>query len=393
MTIEYFIDFYHKYSFEIISLILFMLSIIPAIFFIKKIISTIIKGYVSKWCGEYEIILQKYSIYTYLLHTLLSLYFTFWNNIINSFANPYLLSTPHLINALKNNVIGIYTGISFTLLTLAGIDSAFDIYQKKKAVPLVRRAPLSLCVQVLKMIIISIAAIIIIAHILNISPRAFFTSLGAAAALLTFLFKDSVVGLVASLQIISYDIIRIGDYIRIAQLNIEGTVEKITIAITKIRNTDQSISTIPTSSLLTTNVVNYRGIKEVAAQKIQRAIYLDMNSVVFVPNVFLDDLQSSPYLMKKAIEKITIKEEKNSVTNLKIFRLYITEYLKNNSTIYQQGFTFLVRQLAPTTSGLPLELYVFTNEMDLNMYENIQADIFDHLLAVLPQFKLKTFQK
>ncbi|WP_375327550.1 mechanosensitive ion channel family protein [Candidatus Tisiphia endosymbiont of Nemotelus uliginosus] len=390
---EYFIDFYHKYSFEIISLILFMLSIIPAIFFIKKIISTIIKGYVSKWCGEYEIILQKYSIYTYLLHTLLSLYFTFWNNIINSFANPYLLSTPHLINALKNNVIGIYTGISFTLLTLAGIDSAFDIYQKKKAVPLVRRAPLSLCVQVLKMIIISIAAIIIIAHILNISPRAFFTSLGAAAALLTFLFKDSVVGLVASLQIISYDIIRIGDYIRIAQLNIEGTVEKITIAITKIRNTDQSISTIPTSSLLTTNVVNYRGIKEVAAQKIQRAIYLDMNSVVFVPNVFLDDLQSSPYLMKKAIEKITIKEEKNSVTNLKIFRLYITEYLKNNSTIYQQGFTFLVRQLAPTTSGLPLELYVFTNEMDLNMYENIQADIFDHLLAVLPQFKLKTFQK
>lgn len=393
MTREYFIDFYNKYSFEIILLVLFMLSIIPAIFFIKKIISTIIKGYVSKWCGEYEIILQKYSIYTYLLHTLLSLYFTFWNHIIDSLANPYLLSTPHLVNGLKNNIIGIYAGLSFTLLTLAGIDTVFDIYQKKKAVPLVRRAPLSLCVQVLKIIIISIAAIIIIARILNISPSAFFTSLGAAAALLTFLFKDSVVGLIASLQIISYDIIRIGDYIRIAQLNIEGTVEKITIAITKIRNTDQSISTIPTSSLLTTNVVNYRGIKEAAAQKIQRAIYLDMNSILFVSNAFLDDLQSSPYLMKKAIEKITIKEEKNSITNLKIFRLYITEYLKNNSTIYQQGFTFLVRQLAPTTSGLPLELYVFTNEMNLNMYENIQADIFDHLLAVLPQFKLKTFQK
>ncbi|WP_341764128.1 mechanosensitive ion channel domain-containing protein [Candidatus Tisiphia endosymbiont of Beris chalybata] len=393
MTIEYFINFYNKYNFEILFIVLLMLSIIPAVFFIKKAIFTIIKGYISKWCGEYEIIVQKYNVYTYLLHTLLSLYFIFWSNIIDSFAHPYVSSTPHLISGLKNNIIGIYTGISFTLLTLAGIDTTFDIYQKKKAVPLVRRAPLSLCVQVLKMIIIGIASILIIAHILNISPRAFFASLGAAAALLTFLFKDSVVGLVASLQIISYDIIRIGDYIRIAQLNIEGTVEKITIAITKIRNTDQSISTIPTSSLLTTNVVNSRGMKEVAAQKIQRAIYLDMNSIVFVPATFLEELKSAPYLMKKAIEQVNIQDEKNSVTNIKIFRLYITEYLKSHSAIYQQGFTFLVRQLAPTTSGLPLELYVFTTEMDLNMYENIQADIFDHLLAVLPQFQLKTFQK
>ncbi len=384
MIMEYFLNFYNKYNSEILLMSVMVLSLIPAIFFIKKVIFSIIRRYLNRY-EECEKILQKYSIYTYLLHSLLSLYLTFWSNVLDSYYSPYW------IKIIKNNMIGIYTGVSFTMLILAVIDGSFEMYQRKITIPAVRRAPLSLCIQVIKIIIIAIAAIIVISHILNISPKAFFTSLGAAAALLTFLFKDTVVGLIASFQIVFYDIIRIGDYVKITQLNIEGTVEKITIAIIKIRNADQTISTIPTGSLLTQNVVNSRGIKEVSAQKIQRAIYIDMNSIIFTTSL-LQELKKSPHLVQKAIDNIDIKGQ-DKITNIKIFRLYVTEYLKNNSTIYTQGFTFLVRQLAPTINGLPLELYVFTKEMNLDIYENLQSDIFDHVLAVLPEFQLKIFQK
>jgi miniconductance mechanosensitive channel len=238
-----------------------------------------------------------------------------------------------------------------------------------------------------------VATVTITSKLLNISLGTFLTSLGAAAALLTFLFKDTVLGMLASLQLISQDIIRIGDTISVSQFNIDGKVENITINMVKIRNSDKSISTIPTSSLLSTNVVNWRGVEESVAKKIQRSIYIDINSIIFIPNSFLDILKKSPYLSKDLINKIIIGEnDDDNLTNIKLFRLYATEYLKSNPAIYKQDFTFLVRQLASGPEGLPIELYVFTDKILDREYEEVQAEIFDHLFAVLTEFKLRIYQ-
>ncbi|MCC8371707.1 MAG: mechanosensitive ion channel family protein [Rickettsia endosymbiont of Pseudomimeciton antennatum] len=385
MTVQYLLDLYHKCNQEILMLIIMVVSIIPLIIFIKTIIFSMIKSYIDKWHPDYEKIFEKYSIYTYLLHTLLSLYFIFCDNILHAFPISYW------IISIKNIVLILYTGSFVTMMILALTDASADIYRNRLTISI--QSYLSLYTQILKIFIISIATIIIISSILNISLSAFFTSLGAAAALLTFLFKDTAVALLASLQLISQDIIRIGDFVSISQYNVEGTVEEITITLVKIRNNDQTISTIPTSSLLTTNVVNWRGITDAMAKKIQGAICIDINSIVSVSTIaFIQELKKSPYLAKEVMDKVGLEQLDDYVTNIKIFRLYIKEYLRNHPMIYQQDFTFLVRQLAPTPNGLPIELYVFTHETRKGVFEDIQSDIFDHLLAVLPELKLKIFQ-
>ncbi|WP_341747261.1 mechanosensitive ion channel family protein [Candidatus Tisiphia endosymbiont of Dascillus cervinus] len=385
MTVQYLLALYHKYDQEILMLIIMIASIIPLIIFIKKIIFSMIKKYIDQWHHDYEKIFKKYSIYTYLLHTLLALYIIFWCNILQP---PPTLSW---IISIKNIAIILYTGGFVTMLILSLIDAFADIYRNRLTISI--QSYLSLYTQILKIFIISIATIIIISSIPNVSLSAFFTSLGAAAALLTFLFKDTVVALISSLQLISQDIIRIGDFVSISQYNVEGTVEKITITSVKIRNSDQTISTIPTSSLLTTNVVNSRGISDSMARKIQGPICIDINTIVLLSTVsFIQELKKSSYLTKEAMDKVSLEQLGDYVTNIKIFRLYVKEYLRNHPMIYQQDFTFLVRQLPATPNGLPIELYVFTHEIRKGIYEDIQSDIFDHLFAVLPEFKLKIFQ-
>ncbi|WP_341756843.1 MULTISPECIES: mechanosensitive ion channel family protein [unclassified Candidatus Tisiphia] len=385
MTVQHLLALYHKYDQEILMLIIMIASIIPFIIFIKKIINGMIKKYIDQWHHDYEKTFKKYSIYTHLLHTLLALYIIFWGNILQPFP------TLSWIISIKNIAIILYTGGFVTMLILSLIDAFADIYRNRLTISI--QSYLSLYTQILKIFIISIATIIIISSILNVSLSAFFTSLGAAAALLTFLFKDTVVALLASLQLISQDVIRIGDFVSISQYNVEGTVEKITITSVKIKNADQTISTIPTSSLLTTNVVNSRGITDSMAKKIQGPICIDINTILLVSTVsFIQELKKSPYLTKEAMDKVSLEQLGDYVTNIKIFRLYVKEYLRNHPMIYQQDFTFLVRQLPATPNGLPIELYVFTHEIRKGIYEDIQSDIFDHLFAVLPEFKLKIFQ-
>lgn len=389
MTAQYLLDLYHKGNQEILLLIIMLILVGPIAIFIKKLLFPSIKHYISKLHhGDqfYEKIFTKHKIYEYLLHALLSMYFIFWGNILPLSSKSYLLIT------IKNIFLTTYTGISFTLLILVMIDAFADIYRKSIETA-TRLTYITVSIQILKIFIIAIAAIIIISNILNISLGAFFTSLGAATALLTFLFKDTVTSLLASLQLISQDIIRIGDFVTMPQSNVEGTIEKITITVVKIKNPDQTISTIPTINMLNTLLINSCGIKDSKAMRIQRSIYIDMNSIIFIEPSFIEELGKSPYLARNLLSKITAEDFNDKITNIKIFRLYVKEYLKNNPAIYQRGFTFLVRELQPTPTGLPLELYVFTDKIKLEIYEELQADIFDHLLAILPIFELKIFQK
>lgn len=382
---QHLLNIYNIYNTEILFIIIMIISIFPLIVIVKKIIFSMIKAYINKKYGNYDQIINKHHVYSYLLHALLSLYFIFCSNILNSFSNP------DFIILGKNIFIIFYATVSFSLLVLSIINTFYEVCERKTSD--IMLAPLSLGIQILKILVICIAVIIVISGVLNISPTAFFTSLGAAAAVLTFVFKDSVTGVLSSVQIISQDMVRIGDHITIPSLNVDGIVEKINITVIKIRNPDQTITTIPTGSILTTNVINMRGIKEKIAKKIQRSIYIDIETINFVPSSFLQELKKSQHIASIALNEVKIGDNDNTLTNIKIFRSYAAEYLKNNSTIYKHGFTFVVRQLAPTTTGLPIELFVFTNEINMPIYEDVQAEIFDHLLAILPKFKLKIFQE
>lgn len=382
---QYLMDLYHTSSTEIVMLFIMLVSIIPLVFVIKKLIFLPIKNYLTRHhYEEYEKILKKYPVFRYLLHTLLGIYFIFWGNVFH----PTSFKA-HILIGIKDTIVILYVSISLTMLILTFIDAGADLYQNRiKA--LAKNAPLSLYFQILKIIVMVISAVVTISYLLNISLSTFLTSLGAAAALLTFVFKDTMLGLLASLQLTSQGIISIGDWVRIGE--IEGTVEKITISIVTIRNFDQSISTVPTYSIVNSNVTNYKGVNEAGARRVKREFRINMATINFCDPTILKDLKKSPYLSKDIIDKIILDDNEKDLTNIKVFKLYVQEYIKSNPAVYTEGFTFLVRQLEPTVNGLPIEVYIFVKELDLVGYEKVQADIFEHIISVLPEFKLKIFQ-
>lgn len=382
---QYLMDLYHTSSTELVLLFVMLVSLIPVIFLIKRLIFIPVKNYLTRHhYDDYERILKKYPIFRYLLHTLLALYFIGWGNVFH----PTSFKA-HVLLGIKDTIVILYTSISVTMLLLTLIDAFADLYNDRiKAVT--KNAPLSLYFQILKIIVIVIAVMVTISYILNISLSTFLTSLGAAAALLTFVFKNTVLGVLTSLQLTTQEIINIGDWVRIGK--IEGTVEKITISVVTIRNFDQSISTVPTYSILNSNVTNYRGISESGARRVKRVFNINMATINFCDATILKELKKSPYISKDVIDKITLDKEEKDLTNIKLFKLYIQEYLKNNPAVYTEGFTFLVRQLEPTINGLPIEIYIFVKEVNLVGYENIQDNISEHLISILPEFKLKIFQ-
>lgn len=382
---QYFMDLYRTSSTEIIMLFVMLVSIIPLVFLIKKLIFIPVKNYLTRHHYEdYERVLKKYPIFRYLLHSLLGIYFISWGNIFH----PTSFKA-HILLGIKDTIVILYVSLSFTMLLLTFIDAGADLYNNRIKT-FAKKAPLNLYFQILKIFVMIISAMITISYLLNISLGTFLTSLGAATALLTFIFKDTMLGLIASLQLTSQDIINIGDWVRIGE--VEGTVEKITLSVVTIRNFDQSISTIPTYSVLSSNVINYKGVDEAGARRVKREFNINMATINFCDYTILTNLKKSPYLSKDIINKITLDKDEKDLTNITIFKLYIQEYLKNNPAVYTEGFTFLVRPLQPTVNGLPMEIYIFVKETSLIGYEKVQADIFEHIISVLPEFKLKIFQ-
>ncbi|WP_347939222.1 mechanosensitive ion channel domain-containing protein [Rickettsia oklahomensis] len=383
---QYLIDLYYTSNMELVLLFIMLVSLIPVIFLIKRLIFVPVNNYLTRnYYDDYERTLKKYPIFRYLLHTLLAFYFVCWKNIFHTTSFK-----AHVLLRIKDTIVILYTSISMTMLLLTLIDAFADLYHNRIKT-ITKNVPLSLYFQILKIIIMVIAAMITISYILNISLSTFLTSLGAAAALLTFVFKDTVLGLLASLQLTTQEIINIGDWVRIGE--IEGIVEKITISVVKIRNFDQSISTIPTYSILNSNVTNYKGISESGARRVKRVFNINMATINFCDATLLKELKKSPYISKDIISQITLDKEEKDLTNIKLFKLYVQEYLRNNPAVYTAGFTFLVRQLEPTINGLPIEIYIFVKEVNLVGYENIQDSISEHLISILPEFKLKIFQR
>ena len=259
-------------------------------------------------------------------------------------------------------------------------------------------------IQLVKIIFVSTAVVLIVSLLLDKSPMAFLTGLGAASAIIILVFKDTILGFVASVQVSSYDMVRVGDWITIKNLNVDGDIEDVSLNTVKIRNFDKTVTTIPTSSLITNGVQNWRGMEETKGRRIKRAINIDIKTIKFCDDALLKRLSKITILTKYIDDvtkeigsysaKINTEAERlngRALTNIGLFRKYIYNYLKENEFI-RNDLTFLIRQLQPSQSGIPIEIYVFTNDTNWINYENIQSDIFDHLLAALPEFELAAFQ-
>ena len=245
-----------------------------------------------------------------------------------------------------------------------------------------------------------------LAILLDKSPWVLLSGLGAVTAILLLVFKDSILSLVAGIQITANDLIKVGDWIEMPQFHADGNVVEIALHTVKVQNWDKTITVIPAHKFLENSFKNWRGMQESGGRRIKRSILIDVKSIRFLNEEDIDKykkinlLRDYMALKEKELAASNEKfdEESRSIlpnirqlTNIGTFRNYVIAYLRNNPQIHKDR-TFLVRQLAPTPEGLPLEIYVFTNDIRWAYYEEIQSNIFDHLLAIMPEFDLRYFQ-
>ncbi|MBN2809514.1 MAG: mechanosensitive ion channel family protein [Deltaproteobacteria bacterium] len=262
-----------------------------------------------------------------------------------------------------------------------------DIYKRNE---ISRRKPIGGYLSVLRIILYILAGIFMFSTLTDRSPWGFFSVFGGLTAIVLLVFKDTILGFVASLQLAGYDMVRVGDWIEMGNAGADGEVVEVSITTVKVRNWDKTITTIPTYSLVADAFKNWRGMSESGGRRIKRALLLDIGSVHFCPPAEAARLREirPPHGHPAAAADPGVERP----TNLGLFRSYVKSYLCDHPRI-NQNMTLLVRHLAPTEKGQPLEIYAFSRDQEWAVYEDLQADIFDHLLAILPEFGLRAFQE
>ncbi len=296
----------------------------------------------------------------------------------------------------------IYTYLIGMLIINGFLNAAMDIYN---TYDLSRERPIKGYVQIVQIVLFVMVAILVISKLLGRSPIGILTGFGAMTAILLLVFKDTILGLVASLQLSFNDMVRKGDWIEMPKYGADGDVIDMTLYSVKVQNWDKTISTIPTYALMTDSFKNWRGMSESGGRRIKRSINIDMTSIKFCDEEMLKQFSKiqyiRDYLKDKQQELDNYNKEKQidfsslvngrRLTNIGTFRAYLILYLQNHPKVHK-NLTFMVRQLQPGENGLPVEIYVFSNDQAWVNYESIQADIFDHVLAIIPEFDLRVFQ-
>ena len=265
--------------------------------------------------------------------------------------------------------------------------------------------PVRVFFQVVAVLSYFAGAMLILSIIIGESFTTLFAGLGASMAILILVFKDTILGFVAGWQLSANDMLRKGDWITVPKYNADGNVEEMSLYSVKVRNFDNTITTIPPYILVSDSFQNWRGMQESGGRRVKRYVSIDIGTVKFCTPEMLERFRKIGYLTsyidaKQAeLEQFNTENEIDSTvlvngrrqTNIGVFRAYLQEYLNNHPEINHE-MTCMVRQLQPTERGIPIELYFFTRIKDWVYYENVQSDIFDHLLAIVPQFELKIFQ-
>lgn len=299
-------------------------------------------------------------------------------------------------------ILSIYIAVTIILVILKFIKSFEFLYEQLNTS---RKKPVRGYVQVLEITTVLIGAILIVSDMLGKSPAILLSGIGAATAIIMLIFKDTILGLVAGIQININNMVKLGDWIEVPKHNADGDVIEINLTTVKVQNFDKTITSVPISALVSDSFTNWAGMEESGGRRIKRSIYIDVNSIRSCTPEMIEKFKEiefiSHYVSNKEVAISAYNEEHypgrnpllngRKLTNIGTFRNYALTYLKNHSGI-NNNMPLLVRQLPPTEKGLPLEIYAFTNTTVWKDYENIQADIFDHFFSIISEFDLRVFQ-
>jgi miniconductance mechanosensitive channel len=323
-------------------------------------------------------------------------------SVLLLFLTPYFLPMEYWLN----HFLIIFAKVAICFQVAQSLSAALNVFKSLyKKTAREKYIPLNSTIQVIKLVIFIVATILAISYIIGRSPIYLLSGLGALTAVLILVFQDTVKGLVASIQISANRMVAPGDWVELPDYGADGDVLEIGLNTVKIQNFDKTVTTVPTYALINGSFKNWRDMLNSGGRRIKRAIIIDVSSIQFYQQTDIENLRSisliNSYLDKKQIEIAQWCQQRNigdqysvnarQMTNIGTFRAYIEAYLRSHHNVHQQ-MTCMVRQLAASENGLPLELYFFSNDQNWINYEGIQADIFDHLYAMAPQFGLKVFQ-
>ncbi|MDR0982007.1 MAG: mechanosensitive ion channel family protein [Culturomica sp.] len=296
------------------------------------------------------------------------------------------------------NILDVWTTLGVMLILISLLDGVNRIYNSYS---ISRERPITVFIQVIKIILWCAAVIIIISILIEKNPKTLLLSLGAFAAVLMLIFQNTLLGLVAGIQLSANNMLRIGDWIEMPSSRADGEVQEINLTTVKVQNWDMTITTIPTYKLVSESFTNWRGMQESAGRRIKRAILIDIHSIRYLDEKDFEKLKDSTllgeYIKKKIdeVEKFNGKQhnslDKRRLTNIGTFREYLESWIDSNPDI-NKSMTHMVRQLEPGPTGVPLEIYCFSAIKEWVEYERVQSDLFDHFFAVMDLFELKAFE-
>ncbi|WP_286230600.1 mechanosensitive ion channel family protein [Neobacillus mesonae] len=379
-----------EYLSIIIKILLIGLICFAANFITKKIVIRIITRIVTNSKVEWGKIILERQVFRKLSHIVPAI-------IIYSFSSTF----PTYQSTIEKMAITYI--IIVALVFIQSLLNAFnDIYQ---TFDISKVKPIKGYIQVVNIIIMTLGFILVISNLIGESPLILLSGIGALSAVFMLVFKDSLLGLVAGIQLTANDMVRVGDWIEMPKFGANGDVIDISLNTVKVQNFDKTITMLPSYALISDSFINWRGMQSSGGRRIKRSLYIDTSSITFCTEEMIEKFIKVHYLSDYIIQKekeITEYNAKNGIdrnnpvngralTNIGVFRAYISNYLKNHEGI-NQNMTAMVRQLAQSEHGLPLEIYAFTNSVQWAVYETVQSDIFDHLFAVAPEFGLRVFQ-
>ncbi len=357
----------------------------------RKIIVGTIALFVRRTQTKWDDILFERKVFSRLSHMAPALVFYYSASLF-----------PPLVEIIQRLAI-VYMMFAGLMSAIAFLNGAADIYQ---GYDISRQRPIKGYIQITVVILSVFVCIIALSTIMNRDPWLLLTGLGAMTAVLILIFKDSILGLVASIQLAANDLVHIGDWIEMPKYGADGEVIDITLMTVKVQNSDKTYTNIPAYFLISDSFKNWRGMAESGGRRIKRAIYIDISTIRLCTEEMLNRFEKfqliTDYVRSRRQEIAEYNESKNSdlselingrqMTNVGTFRAYVAAYLRNHPKINTE-MTFQVRHLAPTEHGLPIEIYVFSRDKEWANYEAIQADIFEHVLAAVPRFELRVYQQ
>ncbi|KAA0944292.1 mechanosensitive ion channel [Sporosarcina sp. ANT_H38] len=376
-------------SFVILISFIVVLCII-ANFITKQVIIRFITHILSKHKFKWDSILSRRNVFRQMSHFVPAI-------IIYSFASSF----PTYQKAIETLALAYIMIVALNVINRL-LSVCNDIYQTYEVS---KTKPIKGYIQVAKIVVFIVGTILVIATLIGESPVILLSGIGALSAVFMLVFKDSILGLVAGIQLSANDMVRVGDWIEMPKYGADGDVIDISLNTVMVQNFDRTITMIPSYALISDSFINWRGMQESGGRRIKRALYIDTTSITFCTKEMIEEFKHIHYLKDYIVQREREIEESNSknnvdrnnrvngraLTNIGVFRAYIIEYLKQHPGIHKE-MTLMVRQLAPGEHGLPLEIYAFTKSVQWAVHENVQANTFDHLIAVVDQFGLRLFQ-